>query len=60
MDMGKLFLSIIVWSIIAGFFYAAIWTNEKITVSTCWFWTGSVAIAQLAFTVMSYAFIKDE
>ncbi len=58
--MGKLFLSIIVWSIIAGFFYAAIWTNKENTESACWYWTGFVAIVQLAFTVMSYVFIKDE
>jgi len=58
--MGKLFLSIIVWFVIAGVFYAAIWTNEQNTVSACWFWTGFVAIVQLAFTVMSCAFIKDE
>lgn len=58
--MEKLFLSIIVWFVIAGFFYAAIWTNKENTESACWFQTGFVAIVQLAFTVISYVFIKDE
>lgn len=58
--MGKLFLSIIVWSIIAGFFYAAIWTNKENTESACWFQTGFVAIVQLLLTVIFNQTIKDE
>lgn len=58
--MGKLFLSIIVWFIIAVFFYAAIWTNENNTESTCWLLTGFIAIVQLLLTVISYTMIKDE
>lgn len=52
--MKKVLIVILVWFIVAAFFYAAIWTNEKNTLSECFLSTGFVAIGQIIFTFMSY------
>ena len=51
--MKKVLIVILIWFIVAAFFYAAIWTNEKNTLSECFLFTGFVAIGQIAFTCMS-------
>lgn len=54
----KQIFTIVLWFVVACFFYAAIWTNDKNTVSDCWMLTGFVAIGQLMFTGMSYAIFE--
>ena len=53
--MKKVLIVILIWSIVAAFFYAAIWTNEKNTLSDCWMFTGIIAIGQVTITCVSYA-----
>lgn len=38
--MKKVLILILVWSIVAAFFYAAIWTSENNTLSECLFLQG--------------------
>ncbi len=59
--MKKVLIVILVGFIVAGFFYAAIWTNEKNTLSDCFMFTGFVAIGQAVLTFMFYplTLIKD-
>ena len=52
--MKKVLIVILIWFIVAAFFYAAIWTNEKNTLSDCWMFTGIVAIIQITITCASY------
>ena len=52
--MKKVLILILVWFIVAGFFYAAIWTNEKNTLSECFQFTGIVAIFQILVTCIFY------
>ena len=52
--MKKVLIVILVWFIVAGFFYAAIWTNEKNTLSECFLFTGFVAIGQITLTFITY------
>ena len=53
--MKKVLIVILIWSIVAAFFYVAIWTNEKNTLSDCWMFTGIIAIGQVTITCVSYA-----
>lgn len=57
--MKKVLILILVWFIVAGFFYAAIWTSENNTLSECLFFTGCVAIFQAIFTGLSYPLVAD-
>lgn len=59
--MKKSLIIILVWFIVAGFFYAAIWTHEKNTLSDCFVYTGFVAIFQIILTCASFCMtqIKD-
>ena len=52
--MKKVLIVILIWFIVAAFFYAAIWTNEENTLSECFLFTGFVAIGQIILTGMSY------
>lgn len=52
-------IDILIWFIVAGFFYAAIWTNENNTLSECFLLTGFVAIFQVIFTCRTYTVIAD-
>ena len=49
----KYFIAIVLWFIVASFFYAAIWTCETNTLSQCWVFTGFVTIGQVLLTGMS-------
>ncbi len=57
--MKKVLIVILVWFIVASFFYAAIWTNENNSVSDCWWLTGMVSIGQIMLTGMSYFTVHD-
>ena len=57
--MKKVLIIILIWFIVALFFYAAIWTNEKNTLSDSWLFTGLVAIGQIIITCGTYALIKQ-
>lgn len=57
--MKKIIICIIVWSVIAAFFYASIWTHTEGSLSECFALTGFIAIAQLVLTVMSYCSLKS-
>jgi hypothetical protein len=52
--MKKVLIVILVWFIVAAFFYAAIWTNENNTLSDCFLLTGFVAIGQTILTLIFY------
>lgn len=54
--MKKVLILILIWFIfiVAAFFYAAIWTNEKNTLSECFLLTGFVAIGQIMLTYVFY------
>ena len=52
--MKKVLIVILVWFIVAAFFYADIWTNEKNTLSECFLFTGFVAIGQIMLTCATY------
>ena len=52
--MKKVLIVIFVWFIVAAFFYAAIWTDERNTLSECFLFTGFVAIGQIMLTCISY------
>lgn len=52
--MKKVLVVILVWFIVAAFFYAAIWTKEKNTLSECFLFTGLVAIVQIILTCATY------
>lgn len=52
----KYFIAIVLWFIVAAFFYTAIWTCETNTLSQCWLFTGFVSIGQVLLTVMSIGF----
>lgn len=56
--MKKGLIVILIWFIVAAFFYAAIWTNEKNTLSECFMFTGFVAIAQIVLTLIFYPITK--
>ena len=58
--MKKVLIFILIWSIVAAFFHAAIWTNEKNTLSECFLFTGFVAMAQLVLTCMFYSLTQTE
>ena len=53
-------ISIIIWSIIAGFFYAAIWTDDSYSLSECFWGTGRTAVLQVFFTVMFCLFLENK
>ena len=57
--MKKVLIVILIWFIVAAFFYAAIWTNEKNTLSECFLLTGIVAIGQIILTCMSYPLTQE-
>ena len=59
--MKRVLIVILAGFIVAAFFYAAIWTNEKNTLSDCFLFTGFVAIGQITLTFMLYplTLIKD-
>ena len=57
--MKKVLIVILIWFIVASFFYAAIWTNENNSVSYCWLQTGVVSIGQVMLTGMSYFTVHD-
>lgn len=52
--MKKVLIVILIGFIVASFFYAAIWTNEKNTLSECFLFTGFVAISQIILTFILY------
>ena len=52
--MKKVLILILIWFVVAAFFYAAIWTNEKNTLSECFLFTGFVAIGQIILTCVSF------
>ena len=58
--MKKILIVILVWFIVAAFFYAAIWTNEKNTLSECFMLTGFVAIGQILLTTIFYPLVQIE
>ena len=47
-----------IWSIIACFFYAAIWTSEDKSISENLYLTGIVATFQYLFTMLFCAFYE--
>jgi hypothetical protein len=53
-------ISIIIWSIIAGFFYAAIWTDDSYNLSERFFGTGCVSALQVFSTAMSCIFLENK
>lgn len=53
--MKKGLIVILIWFIVAAFFYAAIWTSEKNTLSECFLFTGSIAICQITLTYIVYS-----
>ena len=57
--MKKVLILILIWFIVAAFFYAAIWTYEKFTLSDCFLHTGFVAIAQIILTLVSYPLTQE-
>ena len=57
--MKRVLIVILVWFIVAAFFYAAIWTNEKNTLSECFLFTGFVAIGQIILTGASYPLTQE-
>ena len=57
--MKKVLIFILIWSIVAAFFHAAIWTNEKNTLSECFLFTGFVAICQIILTCASYPLTQE-
>lgn len=58
--MKKVLIVILVWFIVAAFFYAAIWTNENNTLSDCWLFTGLVAFFQITLTIVTYPLTQIE
>jgi uncharacterized membrane-anchored protein len=52
--MKAILISMLVWFIVAAFFYAAIWTNEKYTLSECFMLTGFTSIGQILLTIIFY------
>lgn len=56
----KVLIVIFIWFIVAAFFYAAIWTNKKNTLSDCFIFTGIVAIGQIMLTCASYPLTQIE
>lgn len=52
--MKEILIVMLVWFIVAAFFYAAIWTNEKYTLSECFMLTGFTSIGQILLTIISY------
>ena len=58
--MKKVLIVILVWFIVAAFFYAAIWTNEKNTLSENFLFTGFVAISQILLTTIFYPLTQIE
>ena len=57
--MKKVLILILIWFIVAAFFYAAIWTYEKFTLSDCFIYTGFVAIAQIILTFITYPLTQE-
>ena len=57
--MKKVLIVILVWFIVAAFFYAAIWTNENNTLSECFLFTGFVVIVQIILTLVSYPLTQE-
>ena len=53
-------ISIIIWSIIAGFFYASIWTDDSYSLSECFLGTGCTVGLQVFFTAMSCIFLENK
>ena len=56
----NILFSIIIWTIIAGFFYAAIWTDDSYSLSECLFQTGCVSALQVFSTAMSCIFLENK
>lgn len=57
--MKKVLILILIWFIVAAFFYAAIWTNEKNTLSDCFLYTGFIAIAQIILTLVFFPLTQE-
>lgn len=57
--MKKLCICILVWFVIAIFFYLGIWTDNDSSLSFRWYLTGAVAIGQFMLTALSYAALDD-
>jgi preprotein translocase subunit SecE len=51
---------ILIWFIVAAFFYAAIWTNKENTLSECFVLTGFTSICQILLTIISYLLTQIE
>ena len=58
--MKKVLIVILAWFIVAAFFYAAIWTNEKNTLSENFLFTGFVAIGQILLNTIFYPLTQIE
>ena len=58
--MKKKLSVILIWFIVAAFFYAAIWTNEKYTLSECFMLTGFTSIGQILLTIIFYPLTQIE
>lgn len=56
----KFAVAILIWLIVAFFFYAAIWTNDKNSLSDCWLLTGLVAIGQIMCTLIFFQLLLIE
>lgn len=57
--MKKVLIVILVWFIVAAFFYASVWTDEKNTLSERFLFTGIVAIGQIILTCMSCSLTQN-
>ena len=58
--MKKYLIPTIMCSIIAAFFYAAIWTNEDNNVSKCFELSGYIAIFHMAFSCLGVYILKTD
>lgn len=58
--MKKILILILIWFVIASFFYAAIWTYEENTLSECFLFSGFVAIVQIILTCVTYPLTQIE
>jgi hypothetical protein len=58
--MKKKLSVILIWFIVAAFFYAAIWTNKENTLSECLMLTGFTSIGQILLTTIFYPLIQIE
>lgn len=58
--MKKKLTVILIWFIVAAFFYAAIWTNKENTLSECFMLTGFTSIGQILLTTIFYPLTQIE